>query len=48
MAFRGVTKGAGAASLTHEAYTMSLGPIEVIVVGFPENRFTGEVTEQVA
>jgi uncharacterized membrane protein len=22
---------------------MSLGPIEIIVVGFPENRFTGEI-----
>ncbi len=23
---------------------MSLGPIEMIIVGFPENRFTGEIT----
>jgi len=27
---------------------MSLGPIEIIVVGFPENRFTGEIAPALA
>lgn len=25
--------------------TDSLGPIELIVIGFPENRFTGEISD---
>ena len=27
---------------------MSLGPIEIIVVGFPENQFTGEIAPALA
>jgi hypothetical protein len=42
------TKGAPELSIDVEERSMSLGPIEILIVGFPENKFTGEIAPALA